>query len=249
VTDILQSAITIEDRDRMTGMIRRLRAAAMRISGAATLAVFSALVAALVPRLALADEEAPSAPAAQPPQSPSVAGETTEFTAKTSSRNTAWRAVPEVRLPTDSLILFDKPRFWDDSVSETWTLTDRTGKVICELPCASWVGSFSGYVLEGSAIRRSPWSFGPEHMTSTAHFVLPNPIGGDPHGEGFLARVTPRKGSPDSAIALGTVGGVFLAGVKSVARRVSDGQVLSVIKAPLARPTRATSIAERRRGE
>ena len=127
---------------------------------------------------------------------------------------------------TGPVVAFDKPRVWPDSLSETWTLVDGEGRVICELPCSSPVPSASGYVLEGVAIfatgSGTPAKGEPgTRVEGPLRLPLPRSIDVgaatyarlarevDP-GAHVLARVHPGKGSPNGAIAVGIVSGVVL---------------------------------------
>jgi hypothetical protein len=106
-------------------------------------------------------------------------------------------------------MIFDRPvsSFWHEA-SETWTFKGPTGKVICALPCQSWVDYPSRAYVEGSGI-----SFG-----STTRLALPDTFADtgflvqDEHaGNTLWARPNPGKGCPDCAVALGIISGASLA--------------------------------------
>jgi hypothetical protein len=106
-------------------------------------------------------------------------------------------------------MIFDRPvsSFWHEA-SETWTFKGPTGKVICALPCQSWVDYPSRAYVEGSGI-----SFG-----STTRLALPDTFSDtgflvqDEHaGNTLWARPNPGKGCPDCAVALGIISGASLA--------------------------------------
>jgi hypothetical protein len=111
------------------------------------------------------------------------------------------------------LIFFEKPgSFWDDATSQTWTLKESTGKVICELPCTSWVRYPWSTYVEGSAtwpdISRSTLRLALSDTFADMGFVVQN----EPTGKTLWARPNPGKGCPDCALGLGIASGVFLAG-------------------------------------
>jgi hypothetical protein len=114
----------------------------------------------------------------------------------------------------DYLITFERPvsSFWDDATSETWTLKDPTGKVICELPCRSPLHYPWGAYVEGSAN-------GPNvERGSTVHLALPDDLETRflltevPFGATLSARPKPEKGCPDCVIGLGIASGASFAG-------------------------------------
>jgi hypothetical protein len=106
-------------------------------------------------------------------------------------------------------MIFDRPvsSFWHEA-SETWTFKGPTGKVICALPCQSWVDYPSRAYVEGSGI-----AFGsatrlplPDTFADTGFLVQDERAGNT-----LWARPNPGKGCPDCAVALGIISGASLA--------------------------------------
>jgi hypothetical protein len=177
-----------------------------------TLAALTALVTSLVPRLALADDPAPPTSAGEPPAGPKVTSDSLAPSARSVGRQTASRSIAEVATapaPTDSLVIFNEPEFWDNSEQEKWTLMDRSGAVICELPCSARIGPWSGYVLQGEGVHPEGKS---GHLTrSRARFAVPAYIGRPPR-ETLVAHVKrPQQGS-DGPLAFGIASGLALLG-------------------------------------
>jgi hypothetical protein len=107
-------------------------------------------------------------------------------------------------------ITFEKPRLWPYSGSETWTLNDLTGHVICELPCSAIVGPADHYVVKGVRTDRyfNGSTYRSDALTRAVHVDALSQNLASP----LVARLAPQKGNPDGAIILGVVASLILTG-------------------------------------
>jgi hypothetical protein len=111
-------------------------------------------------------------------------------------------------------VTFERPRFWRESTSETWTLVNRAGVLLCELPCSRTVLPGSDYAIQGvgvSGISAKP--LGPVHLSLPE--VVPPRVFAELQssyepGTSVLARIHPERGSPVGAMILAAVSGVVL---------------------------------------
>jgi len=122
-------------------------------------------------------------------------------------------------LSYDYVITFEKPPpYRDDGTSETWTLKDSTGSLVCELPCRARVRAWSGYVLEGLTLR--PLG----SIASSVQLALPQDFG-EPPGTPLRARVE-RAPASNGPLVLGIVSaGALVVGAGLVLGAVADRHI------------------------
>jgi hypothetical protein len=111
-----------------------------------------------------------------------------------------------VRTGKEVRVHFQQPEASYTDATETWTLRNRGGTAICQLPCIQSVGTSSGYFLDAVVSRSNG-----EVVHQSLRIDVPDNLDRLPGTEVQLVS-KPGYGSPNAALALGVTGLVLFAG-------------------------------------